>query len=104
MIRNRVKSRIYSQILTNNFNDCVKIGNFPDNLKYTDITPIFKKDETTDKTNYGPISTLSNFSKFFEKLIYAQINSFMVPKLSKYSAGFHAKHNTQHTLRKMIET
>ena len=34
---------IYSQVLTNIFNDCVKSGNFPDILKYDDITPVFKK-------------------------------------------------------------
>ena len=31
-------------------------------------------------------------------MIYAQTSSFMEPKLSKYLAGFHAKHNTQHAL------
>ena len=65
---------IYSQELINIFNDCVKSGNFSDILKYTDITPVFKKGDTTDKTNYRPVSTLSNFPKVFEKIIYAQIN------------------------------
>ena len=50
------------------------------------------------------MNTLSDFSKVFEKMIYAQISSFMEPKLSKYLAGFRAKHNTQHALLKMIET
>ena len=95
---------IYSQVLTNIFNDCVKSGNFPDILKYADITPVFKKGDTTGKTNYRPISTLFNFSKVFEKMIYAQISSFMEPKLSKYPAGFHGKHNTQHAFLKMIGT
>ena len=52
--------------------------------------------DTTDKTNYRPISTLSNLLNLFEKLICAQINSFMEPKLSTYIAGFCAKHNAQH--------
>ena len=68
---------IYCKVLTNIFNDCVKSGKFPDVLKYADITPVFKIGDTTDKTNYRPISTLSNFSKDFEKMIYIQINSFM---------------------------
>ena len=68
---------IYSEVLTNIFNDCVKSGKFPDVLKYTNITSVFKIGDATDKTNYRPISTLSNFSKDFEKMIYIQINLFM---------------------------
>ena len=67
-------------------------------MKYAAITPVFKKGDARDKANYRPISTLSNFSKVFEKMIYAQINSFVEPKLSKFLAGFCAKHNTQHAL------
>ena len=95
---------ICSKVLTKIFNDCVKSGKFRDILKYADITPVFKKGYATDKTNCRPISTLSNFSKVFEKMIYVQINSFMEPKLSKFLAGFRAKHNTQYGLLKMIET
>ena len=70
---------IYSQVLTNIFNECVKSGEFLDILKCADITPVFKKGDATDKTNYRPIRTLYNFSKVFEKLIYAQISSFIKP-------------------------
>ena len=41
---------IYFQVLTNIFNDCVKSGDFPDILKYADITPVFKIGDRTDKT------------------------------------------------------
>ena len=34
-------------------------------LKYADITPISKKDDKTDKTNYRPISILPNLSKIY---------------------------------------
>ena len=95
---------IYSQVLTKIFNDCVKTSNFADILKYADITPVFKKVDTTDKTNHGAISTVSNFSKVFEKLIYAKISSFMETRLAKYLACFRAKHNTLHALLKMLET
>ena len=81
-------AHVYSPRLTIIFNNCIRNGKFPDILKYADITPVFKKEDTTDKTNYRPASTLSNFSKIFEKLIYSQVHSHMEPKLSKYLAGF----------------
>ena len=41
---------IYPYVLTKIFSNCVKRGNFPDILKYTDNTPAFKKGDTTDKS------------------------------------------------------
>ena len=55
-------------------------------------------------TNYRPVSTLSNLSKVFEKLIYSQINTYMSDKFSKYLTGFCKNHNTQHGLLKMTES
>ena len=69
-------AHVYSHRLTIIFNNCIKNSKFPDILKYADITPVFKKGDTTDKSNYRPISTLSNFSKIFVKLIYSQVNSY----------------------------
>ena len=84
-------SQTFSTILILTFSNI-----FNDILKYTDITTAFKKGDTTDKTNHRSIRTLPNLSKVFEKIIYAQINSFMEPKLSKYLTRFREKHNTQH--------
>ena len=75
---------IYSHALTKIFNDGVKPGNFFDIQKYSDITPVFEKGDMTDKSKSRPLSTISNFSNIFEKLIYTQINSFTESKLSKY--------------------
>ena len=84
---------IYSQVLANIFNDYVKRGKFTDILKYDDITPVFKKVIRQTRLTID-LQVLSNFSKVFEKMIYAQISSFLQPKLSRYQAGFHGKRNT----------
>ena len=61
-------------------NNCLKEGVFPDDLKYVDITPIFKKEDSLNKENYRPISILSHLSKVFERILYKQIDSFMKNK------------------------
>ena len=61
------------------------------------------KDDMNDKQNYRPVSTLSNLSKVFEKLIYAQINTYMSDKFSKYQTGSRKNHNTQHAPLNMTE-
>ena len=43
---------ICSQVLSNMFNGCVKSGNFPDLLKFADITPVFEKRNTIGKTTH----------------------------------------------------
>ena len=43
-------------------------GNFPDNMKLVDITPVFKKKDPLQKENYTPVSILSAISKIFERL------------------------------------
>ena len=60
------KAHVYSHRLTTIFNNCIKNNRFPDILKYTEITPVFKKRDTTDKSNYRPINNHS--LKFFENI------------------------------------
>ena len=97
-----------SSCLLSRFNNYLqqlyKKQDFPRHLKYADITPVFKKGGTTDKSKCRSISTLSNFSKLYEKLIYSQGKSYMEPKRSKYLAGFCRNHNTQHPLLRKIES
>ena len=42
-----------------------------DTLKKAEVMPVYKKDDINDKQNYHPVSTLSDLSKVFEKLIYS---------------------------------
>ena len=94
----------YYEKLTDIFNNCIRSGTFPEILKKSEVTPVFKKGDPTSKTDYHLVSTLSNFSKFFEKLIYLQLNNYMQNKFSIYLIRFQKNHGTQHALLKMIET
>ena len=59
------------------FNKMIDIGVFPDTLKISRVTPIYKKDDPACMGNYRPISNLSNLNKIFEKLIYKRLFSFL---------------------------
>ena len=54
--------------LANCINEYIKESKFPNELKIADITPIFKKEDRLDKTNYRPISILPTVSKNFERI------------------------------------
>ena len=45
---------------------------FTDNLKLADDTPVFKKGDPFDKTNYRPVSVLPAISNIYGKLIQQQ--------------------------------
>ena len=89
--------------LTSCINKAINAGYFPDILKTGDITPIFKKDDKTDKSNFRPISILSPFSKIFERLICNQLLSHMNDKLSKYLCAYSRGCNTEDALLRLLE-
>ncbi len=81
----------------------INLNNFPTSLKQADITPAYKKGETTNKDNYRPISILPNISKIFERNMYNQIYSYIEHYLSPYLCGFRKGYNTENCLLAMIE-
>ena len=83
----KVSCNISAETLHNLFNECRITGNFPDNLKLADITPVFKKKDPLNKENYRPVSVLPSISKIFEKLMQKQINDYMSNFLSPYLCG-----------------
>ena len=89
--------------ILHNFNNALPCSEYSASLKYADITPIFKKDDKTDKTNYRPISILPNLSKIYERFMQNQMYPYLNQIFSKYQFGFRKGYNTQHCLMAMIE-
>ena len=88
--------------LTSCFNSCIASQSFPDELKLADIVPVHKKDDTTSKLNYRPISLLPTVSKVFERLIKKQIEPFINTWLSKFLCGFRKGYNPQYAILNML--
>ena len=63
----KISSEAIGNILQKVLNDSLKAGTFPDSLKLADVTPVFKKKDPLNKTNYRPVSVLPIVSKLFEK-------------------------------------
>ena len=74
---------------------------FPADLKYANVSPLFKKDDNTAKENYRPISILPSISKIFERLMFQQITSYVSNLLSPYLCGFRKGYNAQHALLRL---
>ena len=55
-----------------------------------------------NKENYRPVCFLSHLSKFFERILYNQLNDFMTDKLSNILTGFRKGNSAQHSLLTLL--
>ena len=96
-------SDIISKFFQINLNNIIETSTFPEQLKYVDVKPVFKKDSRTDKRNYRPISILSNVSKIYTKCLNKQLEEYFQALLSKYQYGFRKGYGVINALLPMIE-
>lgn len=61
--------------LTHVFNLSFMSGTFPESMKVSKVTPLCKKGDIHDLSNYRPISLLSTFSKILERLMYNRLST-----------------------------
>ena len=66
-----------SSPLTHIINLSITHGIVPDELKIARLVPIFKPGDKALFNNYRPISVLSCFSKFLERIIYNRIINYL---------------------------
>ena len=53
------------KFIVENFNSSIDEGEFSSELKHANIVPIHKKKDKSDKSNYRPVSILSNYLKVY---------------------------------------
>ena len=63
----RQSAEVTSNTLQLVFNKAISNTEFLEIVKLADVTPVFKKKDPLDKTNYRPVSVLSQVSKIFRK-------------------------------------
>ena len=91
-------------IITACINIAIKTVNFPDSLKTVNVTPVFKKEDPLDKSNYRPVSILPLLSKIYEKVIYNQLSDYSNNFLNEVLCDFRKAHCTQHALFKLLQS
>ena len=75
----------FSEFIHRDINLCIAAGNFVDDFKQAEVHSFYKKYGRTDKSNYRPISILSNISKIYERSLYNQLYDYFDKNIfSKY--------------------
>ena len=69
-------------------------------MKTSKIIPIYRKGSKLERSNYRPISLLSNIDKILERLIYKRLYNFLEKKEIIFSLqfGFRQKYSITHAL------
>ena len=76
----------------------------PDPLKLSNIVPVEKTEDTTDKKNYSSVSVLSLQSQIFEKVMYEQLYEYLNNYLNDVLCGFCKAHSTQYVMPRLIQS
>ena len=94
----------FSEFLYKSINHCITERSFIADFKVAEVCRLYKNDRRADKSNYRPISILSNVSKIYEKCLCSQLYDYFDNNIfSKYQCGFRKGFSTQHPLLVMIE-
>ena len=67
----------YLLYLTGSINYSLRESTFPEELKHSQVIPVYKKLDPLKKENHRLVSLLPHVSKVFERIIYQQINTYM---------------------------
>ena len=99
----KLNADIFGNFICENFNYCLKKGEFQCFVKHTDVIPVHEKEIKSDKVNYRPVGILPNLSKIYEKLMYQQLHEHFNSILSPKQCGFRKGYSAQHCLMVMLE-
>ena len=91
------------ECLTSFVNEAISSSKFQDSRKLSNIMPVHKKKDRTDKSNYRPINILSLLSKIFEKIMFDQSYIYMNNILNKLLCVFHKPYSTQNTIFQLLQ-
>ena len=99
----KLNNDIFSQYLSQIFNESIEAANLPNELKYGDITPVYKKNNRHEKQNNRPVSIIFVVFKIIERCLYDQIYKNIGNTLSRHQMGYRKGYSSQHSLIAMFE-
>ena len=72
----------YLPHFTNSINSSIQHSNFSEELKLSEVIPVYKKLDPLQKENYRHVSLLPHVSEIFWRIIHKQITNYMTDKVA----------------------
>ena len=99
----KVSKTVISSSICEIFNKCIRCDSFPSQMKLSEISPIFKKNDNLNKENYRSVNLLPVLSKVFERILADQIMDFFKTILSPHISAYRKGYSCQHVIIKLTE-
>ncbi len=90
--------------MTDIINTAIENNVFPDDMKFADLCPTFKKKDDMIKDNYRPVSVLPVASKVFEIVISDQLSAYFNEIFNVLLCAYRKKYGCQHVLVKVLDS
>ena len=92
-------------VVTYLINLSICTNEFPTELKYAKVKPLFKKNKKTEVENYRPVSVLCIISKILERAVHVQLEKYLTENrlLYSYQSGFRRGHSTDTCLINLLD-
>jgi hypothetical protein len=100
----KISANYISSPLIHICNRVISTGVFPDRMKYSTVTPIYKKGAPTDPTNYRPISVVTFFAKVLEMALYDGMAEYISCNsiMTDQQFGFRKGYSTEEAIFKLV--
>ena len=99
----KIAAKELSYPISNLINQSIRTSHFPDRLKFAEVSPLYKAQDSLNRSNYRPVSILSCISKVFERLYYDQMYSYFHDVFESRLSAYRPKYGCQHVLLKLVE-
>ena len=89
--------------IANLINNTMAMNTFPDQLKYAELSPLFKKEDNLNKTNFRPVSILTGISKLYESVVNDQLLEYFSRLFNDLISAYRKGYSCQSLLVKCID-
>ena len=94
---------VIAKPITNILNTSIEQGCYPNAWKMGQVTPLFKKDDESNKANYRRVTVLPVLNNIYKRLLAAQLGEFYSAILSDFISSYRKFYSCETALLRLTE-
>ena len=94
---------VIAKPITNILNTSIEQGCYTNAWKMGQVTPVFKKDDESNKANYRPVTVLPVLNSIYERVLAAQLGEFYSAILPDFISSYRKFYSCETALLRLTE-